>query len=183
MRDLVENIINKKYEDANLSLEESFQSIMEQKLHEMKKMYAAKIGEQNTHAERMNRLKKDVIEEDDVDEALLTVGKRNLKKLKSPMVRANASQRMSEDTEQLDEAPRIGLVKLRIRGGKVQRRKKVSNVPGMTLRGGKLTRMSPSERRRRKLGAKQAARKSKSKRNQSLRKRKMSLMKRQRLGG
>ena len=85
------------------------------------------------------------------------------------------------DGEKLDEA-RIGIVRARIRGGKIQRRKKVSLVPGMTMRGGTLTRMSPSERRRRKMGAKKAARKSKQKRSQMLRKRKLSLMKRQRLG-
>ena len=87
-----------------------------------------------------------------------------------------------EKEETLDEA-QVSLVKLRIRGGKVQRRKKVSNVPGMTLRGGKLTRMSPAERRRRKLGAVKAARKTRSKKSQILRKRKLSLMKRSRLGG
>lgn len=183
MKELVENIINKNYEAANVSLEEEFNNIMSEKLHEMKKMYAAKMSEQNTHTERQKRLKMDVLEAEEVDENLLKIGKKNLK-MRSPMVRANASQRMEEEeVEQLDEAPRVGIVKLRIRGGKIQRRKKVSNVPGMTLRGGKLTRMSPAERRKRKLGAKIAARKTKSKRSQILRKRKMSLMKRQRLGG
>jgi hypothetical protein len=86
---------------------------------------------------------------------------------------------MSE--EELHEA-RIAIVKARIRGGKIQRRKKVSNVPGFTMRGGQLTRMSASERRRRKLGAKKAARKAKTKKTQMLRKRRMSLMKRKRLG-
>ena len=49
---------------------------------------------------------------------------------------------------------RVKIVKLRIRNGQVQRRKKVSNVPGFTLRQGKMTRMSPTERRNRKMGAK-----------------------------
>ena len=75
------------------------------------------------------------------------------------------------------------LIRARVRGGKVQRRQKVSNVPGMTIRGGQLKRMSAAERRRRKLGAKKGARKTQMKRTQMLRKRKMSLMKRQRLGG
>lgn len=203
MKQLIEDIINRNYDAANLSLQESFKNIMEKKLHEMKKMCAAKMSEQNTHAERMDRLKKDVIEEDGVDEGLLSVAKKKLG-LKSPVSKANASEKprpripgidptkrlrikpkqtLEEETEQLDEEPRIGIVKLRIRGGKVQRRKKVSNVPGMILRGGKLTRMSPSEKRKRKLGAKKAARKTKAKRNQILRKRRMSLLKRQRLGG
>ena len=81
---------------------------------------------------------------------------------------------------------KVGLIAARrtgrIRGGKVQRRKKVSTVPGFTIRGGTLTRMSASERRKRKLGAKKAARKTRTKKSQMLRKRRMSMMKRQRLG-
>ena len=87
----------------------------------------------------------------------------------------------SLEKEQIDEA-RINIVKARIRGGVIQRRKKVSNVPGMTLRGGKLTRMSAAERRRRKLGAKKAKLKTRSKQVQIQRNRKLSLMKRKRLG-
>ncbi len=85
------------------------------------------------------------------------------------------------DEEQLDEA-RIKLVKARIRGGKIQRRKKVSNVPGMTIRGGKLQRMSPAERGRRKMGARKAVRKRAPKMSRALMKRKRSLMKRRALG-
>jgi len=180
MKNLVEHIINKNYEAANLNLEEAFQHVMKDKIHEMKKMYAAKMSEQNTHGERQKRLRMGVLEEDDIEEGLLKVSKDKLQ-LKSPSARANMS--LEEEEQTLSEAPRVGIVKLRIRGGKVQRRQKVSNVPGMTLRGGKLTRMSASERRKRKLGAKMAARKTKAKKSQILRKRKMSLMKRQRLGG
>jgi hypothetical protein len=89
---------------------------------------------------------------------------------------------MSKEKEMLSEKTRVKIVKLRIRGGKVQRRKKVSNVPGMTIRGGKLTRMSPAERRKRKLGAKRGSRKRKTKMTQILRKRKRSMLKRERLG-
>jgi hypothetical protein len=88
---------------------------------------------------------------------------------------------IKEDEEQLDEA-RIKIVRARIRGGKVQRRKKVSNVPGMTLRGGTLKRMSPAERRRRKLGQRKGKIKRKSKMTQTLMKRKRSLRKRKTLG-
>jgi hypothetical protein len=84
--------------------------------------------------------------------------------------------------EHLTEQTRIKIVKLRIRNGKVQRRKKVSNVAGFTFRGGKMTRMSVTERRRRKLGAKRAKIKKRSKRVQTLMKRKRSLLKRKRLG-
>lgn len=85
------------------------------------------------------------------------------------------------DGEKLDEA-RIRIIKARIRNGQIQRRKKVSNVPGMTLRAGKLTRMSPAERRARKMGARKAKVKRKAHMTQTLMKRKRSLQKRQRLG-
>jgi len=86
-----------------------------------------------------------------------------------------------KEEETLDEA-RIKIIKARIRGGKIQRRKKVSNVAGMTLRGGKLQRMSPAERRRRKMGARRAKIKRKSKMNRALMKRQRSLRKRKALG-
>jgi hypothetical protein len=89
---------------------------------------------------------------------------------------------MEGDKEETLEESRVNIVNLRVRGGKIQRRQKVSGVPGMTFRGGKLERMSAAERRRRKLGAMKAARKSKAKKSQTLRKRKISLMKRARLG-
>lgn len=77
---------------------------------------------------------------------------------------------------------RVRLIKLRIRKGKVERRKKVSNVPGMKIQDGQLTRMSAAERRKRKLGAKKGSRKRKRKMAQIIRKRKRSLQKRERLG-
>lgn len=88
---------------------------------------------------------------------------------------------MNEE-DQLDEAARVKIVKLRIRNGKVQRRKKVSNVSGFTMRSGKMTRMSPTERRRRKLGAKRGKLKRRAKMVQTLMKRKRSILKRKRLG-
>lgn len=85
-------------------------------------------------------------------------------------------------TETLTEAPRIKIIKFRIRNGKIQRRKKVSAVKGFTLRGGKMTRMSPTERRRRRMGAKRAKIKRKATRVRSLMKRKRSILKRKRMG-
>ena len=95
--------------------------------------------------------------------------------LKTTVVQKNMNE------EELDEA-RIKIVKARIRGGKIQRRKKVSNVPGMTFRGGKLTRMSPAERRRRKMGQRKGKMKRKSKMARTLMKRRRSLQKRRTLG-
>ena len=192
MEKLIESIINKDYDSANRHLEEGFKLILEKKMYEMKKMCAAKMSEQNTS---------DVLEEDEIEEGLLKVARDKLKLL-TPTAKANMKKpvmrnisgrpmqklkiepkKLEEDAEeQIDEA-RVNIVKVRIRGGKVQRRKKVSNVPGMTFRGGSLVRMSPAERRKRKLGAKRAALKTRTKKSQILRKRKMSLMKRQRLGG
>lgn len=89
---------------------------------------------------------------------------------------------MTDFTEHLLEKVRIKIIKLRIRNGQIERRKKVSNIIGFTLRGGKLIRMSPTERRRRKLGAKRSKIKRRAKMVQTLRKRRKSIIKRKRLG-
>lgn len=77
---------------------------------------------------------------------------------------------------------RTKLVRVRIRGGKIQRRKKLSAVPGYTTRGGKLIRMSPIERIHRKMAARRAKFKRRAKLKQALRKRRMSLRKRSAMG-
>jgi len=77
---------------------------------------------------------------------------------------------------------RTKLVKVRVRKGKIQRRKKLSAVKGYTIRGGKLTRMMPQERRHRKLSAKRSKFKRRAKLRQALRKRKISLRKRTAMG-
>jgi hypothetical protein len=74
------------------------------------------------------------------------------------------------------------LVKARVRGGKVQRRKVVSGVKGYTIRGGKLTRMSSAERLRRRISQRKAKVKRRAKLARSLIKRKRSLRRRQSLG-
>lgn len=77
---------------------------------------------------------------------------------------------------------RAKVVRVRIRGGKVQRRKKLSAVKGYTFRGGKLTRMSPLELRNRKLAARRSKFKRRAKLKQAIRKRKISLRRRAALG-
>lgn len=62
----------------------------------------------------------------------------------------------------------------RVRGGKIQRRKKVSGRAGYRLQGDKLVRMTTKERRNRKIAQKKAAKKRKAKLSTSLRKRKLS---------
>lgn len=87
------------------------------------------------------------------------------------------------ETEELSEGNiqkmgRTKIIRIRIRAGKVQRRVKKSSVPGFTIRGGKMIRMSSMERRHRKMAARRAKFKRRAKMKQSLRKRKMSLRKR-----
>jgi len=74
------------------------------------------------------------------------------------------------------------LVKARIRGGKVQRRKMVSAVKGYTIRSGKLTRMSSAERMRRRVAQRKAKIKRKAKAARALIKRKRSLRRRKSIG-
>lgn len=87
-----------------------------------------------------------------------------------------------EHEETLNEAPRIKIIRLRIRNGKIQRRKKLSNVKGYTLRKGRMVRMSSSERRHRKLGARRARIKRRSKRSRTRMKLRRSLRRRKSMG-
>lgn len=64
----------------------------------------------------------------------------------------------------------------------VQRRKKLSAVKGYTTRGGKLVRMSPSERRNRKLAARKSKFKRRAKLRQSIRKRSITMRRRSSMG-
>lgn len=77
---------------------------------------------------------------------------------------------------------RVKIIRARVRGGKVQRRKKLSAVKGYTIRGGRVVRMSPAERRRRKLAARRAKVKRRAKMARTLIKRQRSLRKRKALG-
>jgi len=85
------------------------------------------------------------------------------------------------DEENLDEA-RVKIVKARFRAGKLERRKKVSTQPGFTFRNGKLQRMSPAERRNRKMSARRSKSKRRASASRSLMKRKRTLRKRKAMG-
>jgi hypothetical protein len=89
---------------------------------------------------------------------------------------------MVDEMFDLEEAARIKVVKLRIRGGKIQRRKRVSGIKGYTFRGGKLTRLSSQERRNRKLAARKSKFKRRAKMRQSIIKRQRSLRRRKAMG-
>jgi hypothetical protein len=77
---------------------------------------------------------------------------------------------------------RTKLIKFRVRKGKIQRGKKFSAVKGYTIRGGHLVRMMPAEKRHRQIAARRAKFKKASKLKQSLRKRRMSTIKRRSVG-
>jgi len=82
-----------------------------------------------------------------------------------------------------ESGPRIKIVKIRIRGGKVQRRKKVSNVKGYKLQGGtKLVRMSSQERMHRKMGARKGKAKRRSKMARAIMNRKRTMRRRHSMG-
>lgn len=74
------------------------------------------------------------------------------------------------------------VVKARVRGGKVQRKKKVATRPGYTIRNGVLVRMSSKERQKRKMAARKGKVKRKAKMARAMIKRKRSMRKRQSLG-
>lgn len=86
------------------------------------------------------------------------------------------------DEANIQKMGRAKIIRVRVRNGKVQRRKKLSAVPGYTIRGGRMVRMSSQERRHRKMAARRAKFKRRGKMSQILRKRRMSLRKRRALG-
>lgn len=153
MKDLVEKIINKQYDSANEIVESKLAEIVETKLLEMKKATAVKMEQMGrVGPDRQEKLRTGVLEEDDIEE------------------------------ESLDEAARFKIVKARIRGGKVQRRRKVATMPGYTMRGGKVTRMSAMERRKRKMGQRRGKIKRKAKMSRALMRRKRSMRRRASIG-
>ena len=87
------------------------------------------------------------------------------------------------DYEYLTEGPRIKILKVRIRNGKVQRRKRISGVKGYTIRGGKLQRISTQERMNRRRGARRGKIKRRAKLARSLMKRARSMRRLKSLGG
>lgn len=113
-----------------------------------------------------------------IREKMTTLAHRRLVEAK----KALAAETFGESVELDEVATRIRLVRGRIRHGQVQRRKKVSGVKGYSYRGGKLVRISSTERVRRRKGGLRGARKRRTKRAQSLRKYKLALRKRRALG-
>jgi hypothetical protein len=223
MTKLVEAVLNKNFDLANVMLEEKFASIMVKLIHEKKKMVAANICEDDIEesidpkeisngpapaGQRVNRddkgdkqppnttvVPKNNLKEEDLNEKRglwdnIHAKRRRIKAGSGERMRKPGSECAPSEQDlknsQMEESElyeaRIKVIKARVRGGKVQRRVKKSNVAGMTLRGGKLTRMSPAERRRRKMGARKAKLKRKSQMGRILMKRKRSMNRRKAMG-
>jgi hypothetical protein len=207
MMNLIQLIREQRFTEAEKQIDNAIPLIMEKKLFEMKKAIAAKMSEQMGIKSASKKVRLDIMEDeieemdlskekpDDIEdkrteravnssiktnlggEQEVASGKSDLPKKQT----VNDTEKGDLKEEELDEA-RISIVRARVRGGKIQRRKKVSNVPGMTLRGGTLKRMSAAERRRRKMGARKGKAKRRAKLSRSLMKRKRSLQKRKSLG-
>lgn len=73
---------------------------------------------------------------------------------------------------------RSRVIRVRVRGGKIQRGRRQATQKGHTIRKGKMVKMTPLEIRNRQLGAMRARIKRRSKMHQILRSRKISLRKR-----
>lgn len=91
------------------------------------------------------------------------------------------------EVETLEEGKRFNIVRVRIRKGKVERRRKVSNLPGYTFRKKgdgptKMVRMSPIERRKRKISQRRGAVKRRGKMARIQQKMKRVRLKRRSLG-
>jgi hypothetical protein len=202
MTNLINLIAERNYVEADREIDSIIPLIMEKKIMELKKVTAAKMCEQMgiigpTPSQKRHTGVLEAI--DPADKSDLSVEKGTPSTPKNTTVinkndmggpgsthyKNNLKEDEKEDDddekEELDEA-RINIIKARVRGGKIQRRKKVSNVPGMTLRGGQLKRMSAAERRRRKMGARKGKMKRRAKLSRSLMKRKRSLQRRKSLG-
>lgn len=89
---------------------------------------------------------------------------------------------MSGFKDFLAEGPRIKRIRIRIRGGKVQRNVRVSGVKGFRVSKGRLVRMSAQERMHRKRGARKAKVKRRSHKARTLMKRQRSLRRRHAMG-
>ena len=190
MKHLIEAIKNKDFGIAGASITEALATILERKMCEVKKMVAVKNAPTVDDGAPMPTSSAKIAEQDCATPRQAFDGnpKARQEKLYRDVIEAQNTNMNSEketnalaEDEELDEA-RIAIVKARVRGGVIQRRKKVSNVPGYTLRGGALKRMSPMERRRRRLGQRKGKIKRRAKLQRSLVKRKRSLRKRTSIG-
>jgi hypothetical protein len=81
-------------------------------------------------------------------------------KLEKKIIELTSDMKQELAENFLVEAARFKIVPLRIRGGKIQRRRKISTAKGFEFRGHighqRLVRITPNERIRRRIGARRA---------------------------
>lgn len=133
-------------------------------------------------------LSKDFLEANDIIESkFLNLKEKQLVELKKQLVAEMFGEEIEygDDTE-INEA-RFRIIRARIRRGKIQRRKKVSTNKNYTFRKvghgpAKLVRITATEHRHRRLGARRGKMKRRAKKARILQKRRRSLQKRKALG-
>ena len=129
----------------------------------------------------------DEILEGELSEAKLTLENRieelfyqKLEELKSKVAKDFGATSISEAN--VYKMGREKTIRIRIRKGKLQRRVVKSATPGYVYRDHKLVRMTPMERRHRRMAARTSKFKRKYEMQQSIRKRKVALRRRKALG-
>ena len=129
----------------------------------------------------------DEILEGELNEAKLTLKDRieelfyeKLEALRIKVAREFSSTSISESN--VYKMGREKNIRIRIRNGKLQRRITKSATPGYVYRNKKLVRMTPTERRHRRMAARTSKFKRRHEMQQSIRKRKVALRRRKALG-
>ena len=122
------------------------------------------------------------LDKNELKNNLYSILNEKLEQVKKETIDEIFFDELGESSSGVIKQGRTKIIRIRIRNGKVQRRKKFSSVKGYTIRGGKLVRMSQREKTRRRLAAKRAKLKRRAKMRQILRKRKLSLRRRKVLG-
>lgn len=154
MRILIDNLLSNNLIEAKEVLNQVLNDLVEIKLNQVKMRLSEKMTDD---------MDEDILDSEEIDNEI-------------------GDEIIDEGIRNILKTGRTKLIRVRIRKGKIQRRKKLSDVKGWTMRGGRLTRMSPTERRNRKMAARRAKLKRRSKLRQSMRKRQMSLRKRRAMG-
>jgi len=116
-----------------------------------------------------------------IEDKLFLSAQRKLTEVRKMIPAADFLPEEEEILIALDES-RFRIVRARVRHGKILRRHKEATRKGFTMRGGKVTKMMPRERRNRKLAQRKAAKKRRGKLSRSRMNMKKALRKRRAMG-
>jgi len=119
---------------------------------------------------------------DTFNDLMENIVQRKLVEMKKRIAAEFSNEDYLSEAANIQRAGRTNIVRSRIRNGQVQRRRKVSAVPGWTVRDGKLVRMTSKERMNRRMAQRRAKVKRKNKLSTFRRKLKVALRKRKTLG-